>query len=275
MNLLEFDRYPPITAVIASITSPDSIYVLTSTVLAVSFDGGYNWSFLFEDIFGLETYSPSDMAYDFETGIIYIATWGGLFTTAPPFGDYAIDTGCGIGCNDIEVVQLSGEKWLLLKSDIGNLLACPADGEEWEDWTSSLPECGDIVDFGSKGSGAAVLLSNNEIYFADTISSSIKANQLPAQLGLSIFPNPFNSSVRCQVSGVREQGIAIEIFDLRGNLVAVGGERLAVGNDNRQPITDNREFIWQPDESIGSGIFLVRVSLQDGSKIMKRVIYLK
>jgi len=274
MNLPEFDWYPPITATIASITSPDTMYILTSTALAVSFDGGHNWSFLFEDIFGLETYSPSDMTYDFETGIIYIATWGGLFSSALPFGDYAIDTGCGIGCNDIESVKLSGEKWLLLKSDIGNLLARPVDGEEWEDWTSSLPECGEIVDFGSKGNGAAVLLSNNEIYFADTISSSIKENQLPAQLGLSITPNPFNSSVRVQVSCPGLQIYGIEIFDLKGTLrlrSVPGISRSLSGAET----TDNRTFIWQPDESMGSGVFLVRASLQDGSKITKRVIFLK
>ncbi len=44
--------------------------------------------------------------------------------------------------------------------------------------------------------------------------------KIPEQFAITAYPNPFNSGVRCQVSGVRcQEIIVIEIFDLRGNVV--------------------------------------------------------
>jgi len=84
---------------------------------------------------------------------------------------------------------------------------------------------------------------------------------------LSAFPNPFNSGVRCQVSGFREQRIGLEIFDLRGR-------KIADLTDYRLPITDYRSVVWQPDESIGGGIYFIRATM-NGKTITKRIIYLK
>jgi len=35
------------------------------------------------------------------------------------------------------------------------------------------------------------------------------------------------------------------------------------------------EFIWHPDESIKSGIYIVRAMTEDGRTIAKRIVYLK
>jgi hypothetical protein len=35
------------------------------------------------------------------------------------------------------------------------------------------------------------------------------------------------------------------------------------------------EFTWQPEKSIGSGVYLVRVSINDAQAVTKKVIYLK
>jgi len=96
------------------------------------------------------------------------------------------------------------------------------------------------------------------------------------KFALAVSPNPFNSSVRFQVSGNGCQVSRIEIFDLKGNVVwVVGDERLAVSDDNRQPPTSNREFIWTPDESITSGIYLVKARTKDRQTTSTRVVYLR
>ena len=93
---------------------------------------------------------------------------------------------------------------------------------------------------------------------------------MPSEFKVRISPNPFNSGVRLQVSGVREQEIRIKIFDLNGKLVGAGfmSAQITEGAHKARP------YIWQPDESISSGIYLVRVSIE-GQTITKRVMYLK
>jgi len=90
----------------------------------------------------------------------------------------------------------------------------------------------------------------------------------PEALNISVYPNPFNSTIRCQVSGNRCQVSGIEIFDLRGKLVRLFGAPIT---DNRLPIT---EFIWQPAQSIGSGVYIIRVSIDDET-LTRRIVYLK
>jgi len=107
-------------------------------------------------------------------------------------------------------------------------------------------------------------------------SSTIK----PEQLRLDIHPNPFNSGVRLQVSGVREQEVGFEIFDLRGNSVVGAGLALPYGVLESKKGTASHAlksctYIWQPDESIASGIYLVRARTDDGYCITKRIVYVR
>jgi hypothetical protein len=65
--------------------------------------------------------------------------------------------------------------------------------------------------------------------------------------------------------------VGIEIFDITGRLVA----DLPVTNCDLK----NSQFvptpvIWQPDNSVGSGVYFVRVATSDIS-VLKKVIYLK
>jgi len=92
---------------------------------------------------------------------------------------------------------------------------------------------------------------------------------LPVSASISAYPNPFNSLCKISVQGVEDSRIqVVEIFGLNGKLVG----RMDV------PITDKRstdnEYIWRPDETIASGVFLVRVVLQE-QKIVRRIIYIK
>jgi len=121
-------------------------------------------------------------------------------------------------------------------------------------------------------------------WFLDVTGISEDAS-LPEEFGISAYPNPFNSAVTISVGAVREPPV-IEIFDIAGRRI----DQIAVGEGlkpSRSSITTqtggfetaplrNCEFTWQPDKSIGSGIYLVRVkSGQSGESIVKRIVYLK
>jgi len=118
-----------------------------------------------------------------------------------------------------------------------------------------------------------------------------KTEKVPVTIDLNVYPNPFNSSCVISVSGEwsavgddnRQPPTAnrIEIYDLRGTLqlrsVPSDNRSLSGGcrAESRQVETNNNHtFIWRPDESISSGIYLIRVK-KDEQIIQKRVVYLK
>jgi hypothetical protein len=92
--------------------------------------------------------------------------------------------------------------------------------------------------------------------FPETISK-------PDNIQISVSPNPFNSS--CKISA--PDGAKISIFDLTGKRVA---EIPLAGREAQK----NRQCRWKPDNSIGSGIYLVKAKIGD-KEITKRVVYLK
>ncbi|HHS50637.1 MAG TPA: hypothetical protein ENN07_05925, partial [candidate division Zixibacteria bacterium] len=107
---------------------------------------------------------------------------------------------------------------------------------------------------------------------------------LPTELSISTYPNPFNSSVRIKVESGEWRVENVEIYDLSGRRV---GE-IPVGEGPRAfPLDGNsengsaqgrsptiREFIWQPDESLPSGVFLVRATIA-GDKGLKPLVQTK
>ena len=128
-------------------------------------------------------------------------------------------------------------------------------------------------------------------------STAVPEADLPKALSLSVFPNPFNSTITIvfdygsesrsgeQVgcgpaaggvgaSDARSGQVGIEIFDISGRLVA---DLPVTTCDESQVVPTPR--IWQPDESVGSGVYFVRArfdKLSDREKqITKRVVYLK
>jgi hypothetical protein len=122
----------------------------------------------------------------------------------------------------------------------------------------------------------------------------------PISFELTVSPNPFNSSCAimiCQQSRLHRDCITVEIFDLQGRLVwnklsdsdNVGATSLIKGGKleevpinkgdvaKRQGISSSAQgvIIWQPSESISSGVYLVRATTDDGQQITKRIVYLK
>ncbi|RKZ31178.1 hypothetical protein DRQ36_02925 [bacterium] len=90
--------------------------------------------------------------------------------------------------------------------------------------------------------------------------------------------------------------LRIEIFDVNGRMVFGKGDKdLGLGSSPHTTRTFGsgegfspyalypnpsavlgsvREFIWQPDKSLGSGIYLIRLE-NGGNELIKRVVYLK
>ncbi len=119
----------------------------------------------------------------------------------------------------------------------------------------------------------------------------------PKRIELSVFPNPFNSScvISINVGAIHElplQNAQIEIFDLRGNVVGTpftptcgrgvspkgghedwGGQ--IVPHWGKMSEGQKGVFIWHPDETIPSGVYLVRVKTQDGQVATKRIVLVR
>jgi len=112
-----------------------------------------------------------------------------------------------------------------------------------------------------------------------------QATPRPDEFRISAYPNPFNSAVRIAVdapsvgAGLVERSeiprthAFVEIFDIAGRMVA---EIPANGSESAKPSSTNASgaYRWQPDESLGSGVYLVRARFGDEST-SKRVVYLK
>jgi len=93
----------------------------------------------------------------------------------------------------------------------------------------------------------------------------------PDDYSISIYPNPFNSSVTVEALSNSE----IEIYDLTGRRVVKLEQNQQKSADDDHPL---RKSQWVPDESVASGVYLVRINAPSGKKqnsIVRRVVYLK
>ncbi|MCD6594699.1 T9SS type A sorting domain-containing protein [bacterium] len=103
--------------------------------------------------------------------------------------------------------------------------------------------------------------SEGEFTYEEQINYTLPASvrerveTIPEQISLTISPNPFNSS--CEI--IAPKGANIEIYDLNGKHIDTFEEIPA---------------IWQPDESIGSGIYLIRATMGDMT-ITKQAVLMK
>jgi len=99
----------------------------------------------------------------------------------------------------------------------------------------------------------------------------------PEEISICTYPNPFNSSVTISLTYGSESSqtlSTIKIFDINGRIVA---EIPANGSESAKPSSTNASGAcrWQPDESLGSGIYLVRAKVGGNETTVKRVVYLK
>ncbi len=118
------------------------------------------------------------------------------------------------------------------------------------------------------------------------LSISHKEPAKPEHFSIFAYPNPFNSSCKITLSGVNKGACSlvdgtVEIYDLRGNVVN-GGLQPFVRNSGLKPAVDtttqpsaNHTFIWTPDKTIASGIYLIQARTEDGQTTSKKIVYLR
>jgi hypothetical protein len=126
----------------------------------------------------------------------------------------------------------------------------------------------------------------------------------PDEIAISAYPNPFNSAVTISVcqAGTSDLPVGqasapeIEIFDIAGRRVAELSPRNCIRNSDPLikgvPDNDNSPLnkggcpegtggilTWQPEKSLGSGVYLVRALVGDNNGLQpivkKRIVYLK
>jgi len=101
---------------------------------------------------------------------------------------------------------------------------------------------------------------------------------LPDEIAITAYPNPFNSAVTITVGeGLRSS--RVEIYDINGRTVA---EIPANESESAKPSSTYASGAcrWQPDESLGSGVYLVRAKVGPSTcsgteTATRRVVYLK
>ena len=121
----------------------------------------------------------------------------------------------------------------------------------------------------------------------------------PSAIEISAYPNPFNSAVTIAIDGVGDGSpvpFDVEIYDVNGRKIDVIARRAepneAISPNNRSSVPlvtrrdavsiNNCEFVWQPDPSLGSGVYLVRARVDGRGDLAptektatKRIVYLK
>ncbi len=118
--------------------------------------------------------------------------------------------------------------------------------------------------------------------------SNIAETPTPQSFAISAYPNPFNSSVTISLDFGSESPkplSTIEIFDVNGRRVVeiTPPTPLDRGEHGKSPLSKGDLgglFVWQPDESLGSGVYLIRARFgsaqqPSGQTYTKPVVYVK
>ena len=101
----------------------------------------------------------------------------------------------------------------------------------------------------------------------------------PEKMTIFTYPNPFNSAVKIMINNIDasiSNHLQIAIYDLRGNIVC----ELASSGGKSSYLSEKihwngRQFIWTPDKTISSGVYLVRATMNNELIDAKKIIYLK
>jgi len=202
--------------------------------------------------------------------------------------------------DDIQHMSVYENRWVFCSCGTTGLWVLDAANPEsifvagyykpWPPWWSqvSYPK-GELV---FTGFDDFWVMSIGDFYFINEFETTF-----PEDFSISTYPNPFNSSVTISLDYGSESAkrlSTIEIFDVNGRMVAElipPGPPLTRGEEERKsPLSKDRTvrrqdlgglFIWHPDPSLGSGVYLVRARFamlsdrDDGNIATKRVVYLK
>ncbi len=151
----------------------------------------------------------------------------------------------------MEMVTIYPGDWV--ESDIVDYFEC------------HLPSNNIVIDYNGDGLDELVLFMADTLRlysFVDSVFRICETPRIPQALTISAFPNPFNSTVNISVP---DMIAAIRIFDVVGREV----ECLNV-------FGGSGTLVWQPDEGLVSGVYLVCGVDQAGRKIgHRRVMYIR
>lgn len=111
-----------------------------------------------------------------------------------------------------------------------------------------------VFDRLSRGRILTMAFLNDVLYGVD------EQQRIPDEFSLKISPNPFNAAVRIDLSLPAK----VDIFDISGRMVT----------SLRKNISAESSMIWTPDESVGSGVYLVRASC-DSREVSRTVVLMK
>jgi len=145
-------------------------------------------------------------------------------------------------------------------------------GSQFIDWNITVPS----MAFGTEQCYNITIYSDedtvSEVFCVDIpdFLAVGETDAMPEEFVLNIFPNPFNSS--CYISAPEEA--SIEIYNLRGNVVETRPRVRPIQGQAHGSVHTNDTFIWQPDESTPSGVYLIKATLGDRT-IIKRTILMK
>lgn len=155
----------------------------------------------------------------------------------------------------------SGDDWSLIIAD-GPISLSPASADTF---VYAVVAGDNLSDFSANAEQARThLLEALE-------TKEMQKSELPSIIKISVHPNPFNSV--CEIAA--PVGAEIEICDLRGNVV--NGKLLSITpHSELKPAVDaTGTFIWTPNKSLPSGIYLVRVTTTNGQIASKKMVYVK
>ena len=88
---------------------------------------------------------------------------------------------------------------------------------------------------------------------------------IPREFEVITYPNPFNASVNIKLTGGEVTGKSqaqLEIFDITGKLIL-------------KEVLRCKSYIWTPSPTLGSGIYMVRITTTGTAIISEKIIYLQ
>lgn len=116
---------------------------------------------------------------------------------------------------------------------------------------------------------------------------AVRETPKPESFNFRAWPNPFNSaitfSIDASVGAYCNSPLQIEVYDVAGHLIQLLSEpdfmtpqvEVRGGIHREKPSTSSGgDYVWQPNKSLGSGIYLVRATVGEKTAT-RRVIYLK